>query len=447
MKRPLRPHRTARPYSGAARPGTVVAHPAAAAAGPGAERAFPNGEADASGRIAADVPYGIRIASAWAWRLGIILALSAALVFILSKIGLLAISLLVAALLAALLYPVTRWLTNLRFPTGLAVTVTLITFLGVVFGALALVGRQLVIGFSGLWHEALLGLQQVQGWLANGPLQLSNAQMEQYLKDAQNALQQHQSEIVSGALSFGSTATQFAAGFLLTIFTLVFFLAEGQRIWMFVVGLLPKRARTATNGAGRRAWTTLGHYVRIQVLVALLDAIGIGAGAAIISVPLALPLAVLVFLGAFIPIVGAFVTGLVAVLLALVANGWFNALIMLGIVVLVQQAESHLLQPLVMGRAVHLHPLAVAVVVTGGTLLGGIIGALFAVPSLAAVNSFVRYIAAREWESDPALGAPPGPPEPRAGPDTKETKNAREAKKNVTADESIEDKTVKEKNK
>ncbi|WP_449372092.1 AI-2E family transporter [Arthrobacter psychrolactophilus] len=151
------------------------------------------------------------------------------------------------------------------------------------------------------------------------------------------------------------------------------------------------------------AGTSLGNYARIQVLVAAVDAIGIGAGAAIIQVPLALPLSVLVFVGSFIPVVGALVTGAVAVLLALVANGWVNALIMLGIVLLVQQLESHLLQPFIMGRAVSLHPVAVILAVAAGSGVAGILGALFAVPLLAVANSFIRYIAARGWEHDPDL--------------------------------------------
>jgi putative heme transporter len=146
-------------------------------------------------------------------------------------------------------------------------------------------------------------------------------------------------------------------------------------------------------------------YARIQMFVAFVDAVGIGVGAAIIGVPLALPLGVLVFIGSFIPIVGALVTGAVAVLLALVANGWVNALIMLGIVLLVQQLESHILQPLVMGKAVALHPVAVIMSVAAGSYLAGIPGALFSVPILAVANSAIRYIAARTWEHEGELAA------------------------------------------
>ncbi|MDQ0822167.1 putative PurR-regulated permease PerM [Arthrobacter sp. V4I6] len=352
-----------------------------------------------------DIPYGVRIAAAWSWRLGLILLLSGTLIWLLSRISFLLIPIMVAALLAGLLNPVTGWLRTRQLPNGAAVAITVLGFIGAIGGALALVGRQLVSGFSELWSEALAGIQKIQGWLAEGPLHLSAAQIDQYIKEGTAALQDNSSSILSGALSFGSTAGHFAAGLILALFILIFFLLEGDRIWAFLVRLLPRKARAATYGAGRKGWASMVSYARIQMFVAFVDAVGIGVGAAIIGVPLALPLGVLVFLGSFIPIVGALVTGAVAVLLALVANGWVNALIMLGIVLLVQQLESHILQPLVMGKAVALHPVAVILAVAAGSYLAGIPGALFSVPVLAVANSSIRYIAGRTWEHDGVLAA------------------------------------------
>ena len=356
-----------------------------------------------------DIPYGVRIAASWAWRLGLILLVGGALIWLLSRISFLIIPVMVAALLAGLLSPIVRWLRNRRLPNGAAVAITILGFLGLIGGSLALVGRQLVAGFSELWSEALAGIQQIQGWLAEGPLHLSAAQIDQYLQEATAALQNNSSSILSGALSFGSTAGHFAAGLILALFVLIFFLLEGDRIWAFLVRLLPVKARAATFGAGRKGWASMVSYARIQMFVAFVDAVGIGVGAAIIGVPLALPLGVLVFIGSFIPIVGALVTGAVAVLLALVANGWVNALIMLGIVLLVQQLESHILQPLVMGKAVALHPVAVILAVAAGSYLAGIPGALFSVPILAVANSAIRYIAGRTWEHEQVLATPGGP--------------------------------------
>ena len=347
-----------------------------------------------------DIPYGIRIAASWSWRLGLILLMAGILVWLLSHITLLIIPIMVAALLAGLLSPVTAWLKRRGLPAGLAVAVTILGFIGVIAGALALVGRQLAVGFGELYSQALQGIRQVQDWLSSGPLHLTATQIDQYVKEATDALQNNSSSILSGALSFGSTAGHFAAGMLLSLFILIFFLLEGDRIWAFLVRMLPRKARAATFGAGRKGWASMVSYARIQMFVAAVDALGIGVGAAILGVPLALPLAVLVFLGSFIPVVGALVTGAVAVLLALVANGPINALIMLAIVLLVQQLEGHILQPLVMGKAVSLHPVAVILSVAAGSYLAGIPGALFSVPILAVANSAVRYIAARTWEHE-----------------------------------------------
>ncbi|MFF2316602.1 AI-2E family transporter [Arthrobacter sp. NPDC058097] len=347
-----------------------------------------------------DIPYGVRIAAAWAWRLGLILLMTGALVWLLAKVSFLIIPVMVAALLAGLLSPVVGWLRKSRIPNGAAVAITVLGFIGLIAGSLALVGRQLALGFQELWGQALTGVQQVQDWLAEGPLHLTATQIDQYIKEATAALQNNSSSILSGALSFGSTAGHFAAGLVLALFILIFFLLEGSRIWSFLVRLLPRQARVPADGAGRRGWTSMVSYARIQLFVAFVDAVGIGVGAAIIGVPLALPLGVLVFIGSFIPVVGALVTGVIAVLLALVANGPVNALIMLGIVLLVQQLESHILQPLVMGKAVALHPVAVILSVAAGSYLAGIPGALFSVPILAVANSAIRYIAARTWEHE-----------------------------------------------
>ena len=367
-----------------------------------------------------DIPYGVRIAAAWAWRAGLILLVVGVLVWLLSHVSFLIIPVMVAALLAGLLSPAVRWMARRSMPKGLAVAITVVGFIGIIVAALTLVGRQLMQGFGELWSQALTGVQQIQTWLSEGPLHLTAAQIDQYIKDATEALQNNSSSILSGALTFGSTAGHFAAGLVLSLFVLIFFLLEGDRIWAFLVSLMPRKARRATDGAGRRGWTSMVSYARIQMFVAFVDAVGIGVGAAIIGVPLALPLGVLVFLGSFIPVVGALVTGAIAVLLALVANGPVNALIMLAIVLAVQQLESHILQPLVMGKAVALHPVAVILTVAAGSYLAGIPGALFSVPILAVANSSIRYIAGRTWEHDEVLATavPEGSPAPNPGADT-----------------------------
>ncbi|GAB3280742.1 AI-2E family transporter [Sinomonas notoginsengisoli] len=368
----------------------------------------------------ADLPFALRIAAAWSWRIAMILVVAWAIAWALAQLSFLVIPVLVAALLAGLLNPVVGLLRRVRVPRGLAVAVTELGFIAVVAGLLTLVGRQISSGFAELWGEALAGLTEIQRWLAEGPLQLTSAQLGTYISDARHVLETNQGTLVSGVLSVGSSAGHFITGALITLFVLVFFLLEGERIWAFLVRLLPRQARPAADGAGRRGWTSLVSYVRVQVFVAAVDAIGIGVGAAILGVPLALPLGILVFVASFVPVVGALVSGAIAVLLALVANGAVNGLIMLIIVIAVQQLESHVLQPLVMGRAVALHPVAVILAVAAGSYIAGIAGALFAVPTLAVTNSSVRYIAARGWENSweterapaPTAGAAPAPHSP-----------------------------------
>lgn len=372
------------------------------------------------------VPFGVMVAGAWAWRVGLILVVGAMLIWLLSTVTVLVIPIMVAALLSALLHPIVNGLKKLGLPRGLSVAIAEVGLIVLVVGGLFLVGRQMASGITDLSKQAITGMIQIQDWLTSGPLGLSNDQIGKYLDDALAALQDNSNTIAAKALGIGTGFGHFTVGLLLTMFILIFFLLEGEKIWAFVVGFFPRRARPAVDGAGHRGWVSLGSYVRVQIFVAAVDAVGIGAGAAIIQVPLALPLGVLVFIGSFVPVVGALVTGAVAVLLALVANGWVNALIMLGIVLLVQQAESHLLQPFIMGKAVSLHPVAVILAVAAGSTVAGILGALFAVPVLAVANSFIRYIAERQWEHDPKLLethglAPAGAPAPAGSESTAAT--------------------------
>ena len=193
-------------------------------------------------------------------------------------------------------------------------------------------------------------------------------------------MRDNQAKLTSGALSTAATVTEIVTGALLVLFTLIFFLHGGRNIWAFVTRIFPARCANRVADAGVAGFHSLIGYVRATFLVALVDAVGIGAGLAIMGVPLALPLASLVFLGAFIPLVGAVLTGFLAVVVALLTKGFFYALITLGLIIAVQQVEAHVLQPLVMGRAVSIHPLAVVLGIAGGGVLAGIVGALLAVP-------------------------------------------------------------------
>ena len=350
------------------------------------------------------VPFAVDVAGAWSWRLIVIAGAGWVVWKGLGHVSLLVIAMMVAMLLAALLSPTVMLLRKKGVRAGGAAAIAELGLLLLLAVIISLTGQQLVRGFATMANKAVQGYQQlVDWWLKSLGYDLGADQLNQLLHQIENTFKDNPNTVLNGVSRVGSTAADVATGVLLTLFTLLFFLMEGERIWLFVVGLFPKDAREAVYGAGRAGWKSLGAYVRVQILVAAIDAIGIGLGAAILGVPLAIPLGVLVFLGSFIPVIGALFSGAVAVLLALVALGPVQALIMLGIVLLVQQVESHILQPLIMGKAVSLHPLAVIFSVAGGSMIFGAVGALFAVPTLAVVNSVVRYLADRGWEHDPSL--------------------------------------------
>jgi predicted PurR-regulated permease PerM len=213
---------------------------------------------------------------------------------------------------------------------------------------------------------------------------------------AQDAIVANRSLLTTGALTTAATVSEVLTGALLTLFTLFFFLKDGRQIWLWVVGLAPVNSQAYLDEAARRSWRTLISYVRATVVVAAFDAIFIGIGLLFLGTPLVVPLAALVFLGAFIPIIGSFLAGTVSVLVTLVAVGPVRALVALGIIVLIMQLEGHVMQPLLMGRAVSVHPLAVVLGIAAGLLVGGIFGALIAVPVIACTNVAGTYLSRRD---------------------------------------------------
>ncbi|GAA1807756.1 AI-2E family transporter [Nesterenkonia flava] len=356
-------------------------------------------------RIQDDIPWGVRIAAAWTWRILIILAGVGVAVWLLGHVMLILIALAVAALLSTLLRPLHNVFVKIKFPRVLAAITTILVMLAGVAGILYLVGNEIIQGFAEMSEQVEAGIYEAIDWVDDTARQLgfeiSTDEVNQMLGEIQTWLQENQDTIMSGAMGVGSAATNIGIGTVLVLFTLIFFLADGRKIWDFLVLFAPGKHRPAIHGAGRHGWTAVGTYMRVQVLVAFVDAVGIYIGAIILDVPLALPIAVLVFFGGFVPVVGAVVTGAVAVILAWVAHDLVTALIMLGVVILVQQIESNVLQPIIMGKAVKLHPLAVVLAVTAGTTLMGIPGALFAVPVLAFIKRATHYITKEEWRGDP----------------------------------------------
>ncbi|MGL5857724.1 MAG: AI-2E family transporter [Angustibacter sp.] len=341
------------------------------------------------------VPWAVRVAAAWSWRVLLIGAVIYLLLLLVGRYVVLVAPVLIAVLLVALVRPVATALERARVPRGLAALFTVLLVLAVVTGLFTVVGAQLASGFSDLQDQAVRGLNEVRGWLAGPPLNLTTDRLAELVGQARESVVGNQDQVVSGAVAATSTASHVLAGLFITVFAGYFFLAQGQQIWSWVLRLLPRPARAPLDEAAREGWVTLTSFVRATTVVALVDGIGIGVGAALLGVPLAVPLGVLVFLAAFVPVVGALVSGAVAVLIALVAVGPVKALLMLAVVVGVQQLEAHVLQPFLLGRAVHVHPLAVILAIAAGALTAGVLGALFAVPLIATLNTMVQSLAAR----------------------------------------------------
>ncbi|TFV57680.1 AI-2E family transporter [Mycobacterium sp. PS03-16] len=342
----------------------------------------------------------VRKAAAWSWRLLIIFAALIAVLWVVKRLEVLVVPVALATMLAALLMPAVDFLDRRGAPRGGAVALVLLSGIALVGGLLSFVVSQFVEGTPALVEQVTRSIDGLRAWLIDGPLQLSRSQIDNAGNAAIEALQNNQERLTSGALSTAGTITEIVTGALLVLFTLIFLLHGGRNIFGFVTKVFPPNARQRVRDAGRAGFHSLIGYVRATFLVALVDAVGIGTGLAIMGVPLALPLASLVFLGAFIPLVGAVVTGFLAVIVALLTKGVVYALITLGLILAVQQLEGHVLQPLVMGRAVSIHPLAVVLAIAGGGVLAGIIGALLAVPAVAFLNSAVRVLLAPDTEAE-----------------------------------------------
>ena len=348
------------------------------------------------------IPPPVRAASEWAWRLLAIAAAVIAFAYLLGFVSEAVIPIVVATLLAALLHPVNQWL---RARLGKPAPAAGITLLGTIMAIgllLFLVGSQLTSGFADMAAQVGAGLGAIKAWLQS-TFQISDSQFTQYLDQAKSTLSS--SEGLRASLTkAGLGASHVIAGLFISLFALFFFLYEGDRIWAWLVRLFPRSARERVDSAGHVAWGQLTAFTRATILVALVDAVGITAVALILRVPFAPAIGALVFLGAFVPIVGALASGMIAVLIALVAQGPIVALLMLAGVIAVQQIESHVLQPFLLGRAVSVHPLAVILAITAGVVIAGIVGALVAVPVAAVVNAVVKHLTGADTTTISASG-------------------------------------------
>ena len=343
----------------------------------------------------------VRKAAAWAWRLLVILAAVLALLWLVQRLQMIVVPVALAVILTALHLPAVDWLDRRGLPRGGAVALVLLGGVALFTGIMTFVVSQFISGLPGLTEQVTRSIDNATTWLIEGPAHLSREQSDSAGDGVVRALRDNQEKLTSGALSTAATITEILTGALLMLFTLIFLLYGGRNIYGYLTRIVPAPSRERARDAGRAGFGSLIGYVRATYLVALVDAVGIGAGLAIMGVPLALPLASLVFLGAFVPLIGAVLTGFLAVVVALLAKGFVYALIALALIIAVQQLEAHVLQPLVMGLAVSIHPLAIVLAIATGAVLAGIVGALLSVPLVAFLNSAIRVLAA----PDPAAGA------------------------------------------
>ena len=350
----------------------------------------------------AQVPWGLDLAAAWGWRFLVIVAAGLVLVKTIAFFSVIVLPAAVALLIAALVSPLVGWMAARGFPRGLASILAVLGGIAVVGALLTFAGQQVANGATDLADSTVEGLDKIRTWLKDGPLNASDSQINDWIADAQGAItnRTENGEILSQVGSLGATLSHVFAGFFIVLFATYFFMADGERLWAWFVRLAPRAARQHVDSSGRVAWISLVQFVRATVLVAFVDAVGIMVGAAVLQVPFVLAIGVLVFLGAFVPLVGASVAGTVAVLVALVDQGPITALLMLAVVIGVQQIEGHILQPFLMGRWVSVHPLGVIFALGAGIVVAGVAGALVAVPLAAAANAVVQHLASNTQVGD-----------------------------------------------
>lgn len=380
------------------------------------ELAVDGGEVDVVGQpVARTVPDAVKEAAAWSWRLLLIGVVAYLVVRGLAMVPIVTVPFVVALLLTAVLGPVQRWLRDsCHIPHSIAAFLALLLGIAAIGGVGTFVGIQISTNAPRLGARLGESITALTTWVQQGPLQVSDAQVAQYGAELQAAITRNQETLVSGALSTLSALSHAVAGALLLVLSTFFLLRDGELIWRWALSLLPRRTRPRLDRVGRFGWRTLGGFMRGQTIIALLHAVSVFVVLVLLHVPMAIVLSVLIFVGSYIPILGMTVTGTFCVVVSLIEHGPGAAVVVAVTIIVLIQAEAHLLQPLIMARTVEVHPLGVAVAVLAGTALGGIAGALFAVPTVAFLNATVRAAHLPPGALEPAKADPEPAQEPAA---------------------------------
>jgi putative heme transporter len=364
-------------------------------------------------RLRPEVPPALARLAAWSWRLLVVGAAAGLVLYLLILLKVVVIPVIVALFLATLLVPLVQWLEARGWPHLPAVLAVflgaLLVLAAIVAGFVPLIGNEL----GTLGNRVDQGINEVQDFIASRPFGLSEADLNRYLDQARQQLRENSSGITRGAVRGATLLGEVVTGLILTLFLTFFFVKDSERFTRWILDFAGESRSGHLREVGRRSATAVSGYLRGQATVGLVDGVFIGIGLAVVGVPLVVPLAFLTFVAAFLPLVGAFVAGALAALVALVTKGFTAALIVIGITVLVQQLEGHLLAPLLLGRAVALHPVVIILALAAGGILGGIVGAFLAVPIAAVVTAAGTYLRGDQPVGEPAE---PGEPEPTTSP-------------------------------
>jgi predicted PurR-regulated permease PerM len=333
-----------------------------------------------------ETPYALRFSAAWAWRLLLVVALVFVFLKVFTLLSVVLVPVIIGLLLSAAASPMVDRLQAWGLPRALATLLIILAGIVVLVALIALVAQQFSSGFGDLRNSFNDSLDKLTDYLIN--LGLSHQQLDDFFGRIRDAVSgSGQGNVGGTVLRASTTAGHLLAGLFITLFSTIFLTYDGRGIWRWFVRLFPEPARDRVHGSGEKAWAVLTAYVRATVVIAFTDAVCISLIALLLGLKFVVPIGVLVFIGAFIPVVGAFVSGIAAVAVALVTQGPVTALIMFGGVLAIQQVEGHVLQPFLMGRLVRVHPLAVVLVIAIGALSAGIFGALIAVPLTAIINT------------------------------------------------------------
>ena len=363
------------------------------------------------------VPRVLRQAAAWSWRLILVAALVYGTFRIAVTLRLVVLPLIAAILLTALLQPLVARLRRIGLPNLAATWCTLLLALVIIGGALTLAGNRASADYPTLVAEIRRTANEVQRSLAGPPFHLNGRRLQNLTNQAVHFISQHKSVIAGTVVTGGKIFLEILTGLVLTLFTSFFLLKDGARIWHWLISGLGPEPRRRMSQAGDAAWHALTGYVRGTTAVAAIHAIFIGLALWLLGVPLLVPLVILVFLAAYIPLIGILVVGALAILVTLGTKGLLAAVILLAVFVLENQIESHLLQPFVIGRAVRLHPLAIILVLAVGGVIAGIPGAIVAVPAAAVLTYAIPFLRGTgpAADTDPGDAGPPAcqvsPPE------------------------------------